>query len=131
MGGTVYELTYHGSGGQSYLCCDVPTGSNLERRTLNAQLVNDVPGLVKLSLLDKYGAEQLRYNITSRMQLTRYLQAPVLESSLVALARSLVNCWRGLRRFQVQPNCVVLDPDYVFVVPAELTCELICVPLVQ
>jgi hypothetical protein len=127
----VYELTHQSSGGRSYLCFDVPEGAELDERTLNAQLANDVPGLAKLSRLDKFGAEQLRFNVTSRIPLSQFLAVPVPEDSLMGVVRSIVGCWRNLRRFQIQPNCVVLNPDYVYVAVAEQRAELICLPVRQ
>jgi hypothetical protein len=127
----VQELTYQSSGGGSYLCFDVLEDVQLDERTLNAQLANDVPGLAKLSRLDKFGAEQLRFNVTSRIPLSQFLAVPVPEETLVSVVRGIVSCWQSLRRFQIQPNCVVLNPDYVFVSVAEQRSELICLPIVR
>lgn len=127
----MHQLTYNATGGRSYLCLDVPEGAEVDRRTLNAQLVNDVPGLAKLSVVDKFGTEQLRFNVTSRIPLSQFLSVPAAEDALIAVVRGIVDCWRSLRRYQIQPTSVVLDPDYVFVAVAEARCELICLPLPQ
>ena len=123
------DFEYDQNGANTYLCGDVPARTQLDQRTLNAQQVNAVPGLAKLSVVDHFGDVQLRYQVTSRIPLALYLNGAITEEQLSSLLASITDTLQGLGRYQVHAKFVLLDCDRIFVNVSDVTCEMICLPV--
>ncbi|MDR1768711.1 MAG: DUF6382 domain-containing protein [Propionibacteriaceae bacterium] len=125
------ELQYKSTDANTYLVAEVPERAILDQRTLNVQLVNDIPGLAPMTVVDKFGSVELRYLVTSRVTLETFLATPISEETLVAILDSLTTTLGSLGRYQLDLRFIVLDCAMVFVDVSDSTCQLICLPTVD
>lgn len=81
---------------------------------------NKIPGLLDVRILEDEGVTEARYDISSKMTLSKKLETQLLSAADVrGIIKSIMKILEHMRPFLLIASDVVTDPDYIYVSNAD------------
>ena len=120
------EVEYKRDSNHNYIILPVKEKADYQLRMI---LDNDIPGLLSAKTREWNGEEKLYYDISSRQPLSRmYEKTEIGLLELKGIIYSLEDIKQQLRRFLIDEELLIIDPDFCFIEPGEQSVEWIISP---
>lgn len=120
------EVEYKRDSNHNYIILPVKKKADYQLRMI---LDNDIPGLLSAKTREWNGEEKLYYDISSRQPLSRMFEKNEIGFlELKGFLYSLEDIKQQLRRFLIDEELLIIDPDFCFIEPGEQSVEWIISP---
>lgn len=112
------RISYENMGTSSYQVITFPMDSGLIGYQLEMMISNEISHLLPVSRRMLNGETAIYYNISSRIKLSQILDRRKLKrEELIHLVNGVRKAIQDGRDYQLSEECLVMDPDYIYVVP--------------
>lgn len=126
------EVSYENIGISSYLTVTFPSGMEIVGYQLEMITCNEIGHLPAATKRVVDGETVIYYNISSRMALSQVLERRKLtRTEFIRLMEAAVKVGREVKEYQLSEDCLVMDPDYIYVDPASCEPSFLYLPINQ
>lgn len=123
-------ISYENIGISSYLTVTFPSGTEVVEYQLEMITGNEISHLLAASKRVVDGETVVYYNISSRMALSQVLERRKLtRDEFIRLMEAAVRVGREVKEYQLTEECLVMEPDYIYVDPADCEPSFIYFPV--
>ena len=126
------EISYENMGISSYLTVTFPFGTEVVGYQIEMITNNEINHLLAASKRTVDGETVVYYNISSRMALSQVLERRrVTRDEFIRLAETAVKASRDVKEYQLTEDCLVMEPDYIYVDPASCEPSFLYLPVIS
>lgn len=123
-------ISYENIGISSYLTVTFPLGTEVVEYQLGMITGNEISYLLAASKRVIDGETVVYYNISSRMALSQVLERRKLtRDEFIRLMEAAVRVGREVKEYQLTEECLVMEPDYIYVDPADCEPSFLYLPI--
>lgn len=117
------------SGSITYLTYEIGAAEELDRISLGMLTNNKIPGLLPTTYYVKDNQRILRYNVSSKIPLNRFLASRITKKQILTLFRSITDAFLSAEEYMLLTGQFVVDLDWIYVNVGTTEVYLICLPL--
>lgn len=126
------EISYENMGISSYLTVTFPFGTEVVGYQIEMITNNEINHLLAASKRTVDGETVVYYNISSRMALSQVLERRrVTRDEFIRLVETAVKASRDVKEYQLTEDCLVMEPDYIYVDPASCEPSFLYLPVIS
>lgn len=122
------HFKFENYGNKSFLTYPIEDRSNMDEVEMEMMRLNDIKGLLPFNLLQSDEHLKCCYNITSMVKLRFIYGSQVNKQKLFQLMEQLALCIEAAQDYMLDINHFVLNPEYIFVNPGDLSMWLVLMP---
>ena len=104
---------------------------DLDTLTLGMLTNNKIAGLAEVSFTQMDNRKLIRYDITSRVSVKELLEGIVNRKRLLGVLSGIIDAMMAADEYMINPETIVLNPNYIFSDPHSGETVLICMPVVE
>ncbi len=110
------RFTYDSQGQESVLIYQLERGEHLDTFAKGMLQSNEIEGILRPSFVQKDLDQFLKYPVTSKIQLQEYAEGTLDREVVLKLCASIARACTELEtEYGLDPDKIVLDPEYIFV----------------
>lgn len=125
------SLYFENQGTNTYLVYAFDAKDELDTMSLGMLTNNIIPGFAAASFMQMDLSKYVKYNVSSKVSASQLFSGMVNKKRLLGVFSGIAGAMMAAEDYMLDPNCVLLDLDYIFT--DVTTCEtvLICLPIMN
>lgn len=128
-GASIMDFSYENQGTNTYLVYEIKKEDELDTLIFGMLTNNKIPGLARTMFVQTNTEKYMKYDITEKISVKRFLNGTVSKKKLVKVFEAIVNDLLIAEEYMIDANSVVLNLDYIFIDISRFEIELICLPI--
>lgn len=125
------SFTYENQGTNTYLVYCVQENDVVDTMSLGMLTNNKIDGLIQTVYTQMDEKKLIKYNVSSKVSVKQFFSGPVNKKRLVGVFSGIVNAMIASEEYMIDPNCILLDMDYIFTDVSTCETNLVCLPIVN
>ncbi len=125
------SFTYENQGTNTYLVYCVQENDVIDTMSLGMLTNNKIDGLIQTVYTQMDEKKLIKYNVSSKVSVKQFFSGPVNKKRLVGVFSGIVNAMIASEEYMIDPNCILLDMDYIFTDVSTCETNLVCLPIVN
>lgn len=117
------------SGSTTYLTYEIGPKEELDQISLGMLTNNKIPHILSASYYVKDTQQQLRYNISSKISLKKFLSARITKKQILTIFRSISDAFLSTEEYMLLQEQLIADMEHIYVNVGTAEVSMICVPI--
>ena len=118
-------------GTSTYLSVQLSEDDQLDSMSLGMLTNNTIPGFASATFMQMNDKKYIKYNITSKVAVSKLFSGPVNRKRLIGVFSGIVNAMLSAEDYMLDPDMIMMDLDYIFADVSSCETILICLPVIQ
>lgn len=121
-------FTIENSGTKTYLIHEIDDKEKIDSVCMGMITNNNIEGIIPFIFTQMDSAEYLKYNITSKITLARFLSSTVTRKQLLNVISSIANAIMNIEDYMIKMNMLLLDMEHIYINIGSYHAEIIPLP---
>ena len=122
-------FTYENQGINTILVYTLDADENMDALAVGMTANNKVEGILSPGFVQKNMARQLKYDISAKITLKKYLSGTIRKNQLIGIFRSLTEALMQAENYLLGEESFLLDQEHIYVNEGSLDAYLLCFPV--
>lgn len=114
---------------KTFLSYKLAEGEELDRVALGMLTNNTISALAKTNFAQKNNDRFVRFEVSAQISMDQIFNREVKKKQLLQIFSGIVNAVQSIEDYMLDPNELLLDPQYIFVNISDYETTLICLPV--
>lgn len=125
------SFTFENQGTNTYLVYEIGANDELDTMSLGMLTNNSIPGFAAASFTQMDTTKYIKYNVSAKVSVAQLFSGAVNKKRLVGVFSGIVDAMLSAEDYMLDPNCLLLDVNYMFADVSTCETELICLPVMR
>lgn len=126
--GSSMKFTFENSGSNTYLVYEISNEEKIDTICIGMVTNNDIEGIVPFIFTQMDSKKYLKYNITSKITLERFLASTVTRMQLLNVFSSIANAIINVEDYMIDLDMLLLDMEHIYVNVGSYQAQIIPLP---
>ena len=122
------KFTFENSGSNTYLVYEISNEEKIDTICIGMVTNNDIEGIVPFIFTQMDSKKYLKYNITSKITLERFLASTVTRMQLLNVFSSIANAIINVEDYMIDLDMLLLDMEHIYVNVGSYQAQIIPLP---
>lgn len=125
------NLFYENQGTNTYLVYAVDANDSVDSMSIGMLTNNSIPGFAPAVFMQMDMAKYIKYNVSAKVSAKQLFNGPVNKKRLIGVFSGIVEAMLSAEDYMLDPNCILLDLDYIFADVSTCETVLVCLPVMN
>ncbi|MCI8886478.1 MAG: FHA domain-containing protein [Hungatella sp.] len=120
---------FESQGAETMLVYQLEEGEHLDSFAKGMLQSNDMTGILRPSFMQRDKEQYLKFPVTSRISLQQFIERDMEKDTVLNLFLTMTNAIQEVEEYMLDPDKILLDPDYIFVNIRQKEAGLVYLPV--
>lgn len=125
------KFTYENQGTNTFLVYQVQPEEIIDSMSLGMLTNNKIAGLAPTIYTQLDTAKYIKFNVSAKIPVQQFFVGIVNKKRLLGVLAGVANALLAAEEYMLDPNCIILDLEYIFADVSTCETNLVCLPVVD